>query len=104
MSLGAAELAGVVCTQWVWGSWHYPCGDFLLFPEATSNTEIPDNIPDMDDLLTWLNTGEFGAAELAGEGLHSVPVGRLSSLFWGCSCFFRKGESSGGPPAEPGPC
>ena len=73
MSLGAAQLAGGVGTEWARESWQCPSGDFLPFPEVTANTGILDDTADMDELLAWINSSEFGSSTAAG-GL-SAPSG-----------------------------
>ena len=70
---GGSTAGGGVGTEWARESWQCPSGDFLPSPEVTANTGILDDTEDMDELLAWINNGEFGSSTAAG-GL-SAPSG-----------------------------
>lgn len=58
MSLGAAQLLGAVCSEWLGESWHCPTGHFFHCPEDRPSTNSLANYMEIDRLLTWID-GEF---------------------------------------------
>ena len=56
----------------------------------TTSADTPEDVAeDIEELLTWIDEGEFGGSTAGGGGGHRVGAGKLAVPLWGFSAFSR---------------